>query len=147
MRKTYDITEKIELEKIAKDILTRIGSRTDDNATVLALHGELGTGKTTFVQLLAKELGVTETITSPTFVIMKIYNSSYQAFAQLVHIDAYRVESIDEMLVLGFADLLKKKDTIICIEWAEKIKQLLPEDTVHLHFDLANDHTRTLTLD
>ena len=121
---------------MARNILDRCAAARDRGATTLALHGELGAGKTAFVQELGKLLGVKETITSPTFVIMKRYQTARNSFKNLVHIDAYRLESVDEMRVLGFKPLLKEKDTIICIEWAEKLEELLPKNALHLHFTL-----------
>ena len=115
-------------------------------ARILALHGELGVGKTAFVQELGKLLGVRDVVTSPTFVIMKRYLTGSQDLKQLVHIDAYRLESVDEMRVLGFKPLLKEKDTIICIEWAEKIEALLPKSALHLHFSL-DESGRSLRLE
>ena len=136
--KIWDITELSALEKATGEILETSAVAKGDGATVLALHGDLGTGKTTFTQTLARALGVMETVNSPTFVIMKKYpiEGDYQT---LVHIDAYRVESIDEMTVLGFANLLEEKDTIICIEWAERIADLLPADSIHLSFELVGE--------
>lgn len=141
----WDISSLEELAEAAAEVLNMSADRKAFGATVLGLSGDLGAGKTTFVQTLAKKLGVQETVTSPTFVIMKSYLIE-DRFKKLVHIDAYRVENIDEMRVLGFAELLEQKDTIICIEWAEKIKELLPKETVQLKFQLVGEN-RTLTID
>lgn len=123
--------------------LSAAGSAASGGARVLALHGELGAGKTTFVQELGKLLGVEEAITSPTFVIMKRYAAKDGGFKTLVHIDAYRIENIDEMRVVGFEALLKESNTIICIEWAEKIAELLPLGSIHLYFEF-DEGSRTL---
>lgn len=139
MEKTYDITKRSDLDIVAKEILSVVSSLFQDQAVVLALQGDLGAGKTTFVQSLASLLEVEEVVTSPTFVIMKLYKTKSSQFPKLVHVDAYRIESIDEMRVLGFASLLAQKDTIICIEWAENIVELLPEDAVHLYFKLEGE--------
>jgi len=141
----WDISSLEELAEAAAEVLNMSADRKAVGAAVLGLSGDLGAGKTTFVQTLAKKLGVQETVTSPTFVIMKSYSVKGR-FKKLVHIDAYRVENIDEMRVLGFAELLEQKDTIICIEWAEKIKELLPKETVQLKFQLVGEN-RTLTID
>jgi len=150
MTKTWDISELTELPKVVKEIVEILASTNNSAAAVMALYGDLGAGKTTFTQELGKQLGVSETVTSPTFVVMKHYQTDrLERFTDLIHIDAYRIESIDEMRVLGFADLLKQKGTIICIEWADKISDLLPQDTFHLRFEhqsegrrlsLNNDH-------
>lgn len=142
--KTWTISTLAELELIAVEIAGSLANVSSESATVLALHGNLGAGKTTFVQLLAKQLGITETVTSPTFVIMKSYQSNDSDKPALVHIDAYRIENVDEMRVLGFERLLTEKHTIICIEWAERIESLLPQDTKHLTLELSED-VRTIT--
>jgi len=140
------ITEVTELTKVAKTVLLHIQKRKANNQSItLALHGELGAGKTTFTQVLATELGVTETVTSPTFVIMKLYELSNQTFQKLVHIDAYRIEDDDEMRVLGFDSLLEEEGALICIEWAENISSLLPEDTIHLTFTVE-EQGRKITI-
>jgi tRNA threonylcarbamoyladenosine biosynthesis protein TsaE len=143
--KTWQVTSLEEMVLLAKELTATLITETKDQPVVLALHGNLGAGKTTLVQLIAKELGVTDTVTSPTFVIMKSYVSS-TSLPTLVHIDAYRIEEIDEMRVLGFERLLTQKHTIICIEWAERIAKLLPENTLHLSITEENQ-IRTITLE
>lgn len=142
--KIWTITTLTEMEAIAKEIGDILVSETNVEAQILALHGNLGAGKTTFVQYLAKHLGVKETVTSPTFVIMKRYEGGEDK-PVLVHIDAYRIEAVDEMRVLGFESLTHQSRTIICIEWAKRIASLLPGNTKHLNFELVDD-VRTLTL-
>lgn len=141
------ITDVSELEKVVEKVLETVEQCEDgDTATVLALHGDLGAGKTTFTQTLAKKLRVTEVVTSPTFVVMKNYNLENQSFEKLVHIDAYRIEEIDEMRVLGFGELLEEKGSIMCIEWAENIAELLPENTIHIRFELDGEK-RIITIE
>lgn len=135
-----------ELRTFGGELLGELQVRTGAGAAVIALHGDLGAGKTTFVQQLAAALGVEDTITSPTFVIMKQYETVDDHFSKLVHIDAYRIEEIDEMRVLRFGELAREKGTIMCIEWAERIAELLPEDTTHLTFTINADETRTVTI-
>ncbi len=140
---TWRIREVAELEAVIKAMQKALMSH-DDRATVLALHGDLGAGKTTFTQTLAATLGVAEAVTSPTFVIMKGYELSGQPFDQLIHIDAYRVEQSDELCVLGFAELLQRPRTLVVIEWAEKVADLLPDSTIDLTFAINNEE-RTIT--
>ena len=103
-RQKIVITEPSELKGVVDTVMREVMQRKDGGgATVLALHGELGAGKTTFTQTLARTLGVTDAVTSPTFVIMKLYELQHQSFETLIHIDAYRIEHSDEMRVLGFA--------------------------------------------
>lgn len=105
-------------------------------ATVIALHGDLGAGKTTFVQTSGHLLGVEENITSPTFVVMKKYDID-KTWRKFIHIDAYRVESIDELLVLNLEEELLKPENIFFIEWAERVGKILPANTIQLSFSLV----------
>ncbi|MEK7496473.1 MAG: tRNA (adenosine(37)-N6)-threonylcarbamoyltransferase complex ATPase subunit type 1 TsaE [Patescibacteria group bacterium] len=101
---------------------------------VILLHGDLGSGKTTFTKGLAKALGIKQTITSPTFVLMKIYPTKHKTIKQLVHIDCYRVPGQD-LLSIGLTEYLGKDDTVIAIEWAEKIPKLSSKlKTIKLFF-------------
>ena len=129
------------------EMLARVGERDDGGgAAVIALSGDLGAGKTTFVQALARTLGIEETVTSPTFVIMKQYQTTAERFSELIHIDAYRIEDLDEMRVLGFDRLLEKNRAMICIEWAEKIADLLPESTTTLSFEITDEEKRRVSI-
>lgn len=106
---------------------------------VLAFSGDLGSGKTTFIQGFLKGLGVKNKVTSPTFVIMKHYSargdiSSKARYKRAYHIDCYRLRKPAELNNLGFKELLNKPKSIFLIEWAEKIKRILPKDTVWLEF-------------
>ncbi len=107
-----------------------------DRATVVGLYGELGAGKTTFVQAAAKALGVREKVKSPTFLIMKSYQLPHlpiggQAttfYRLLVHIDAYRLKHSEELQKLGFSELLRDPYNLIFVEWADKVSAILPSD-------------------
>ena len=137
--KTWDITNMNDLEKVSEEVLSAISQLSVEGAAVLALDGELGTGKTTFTQSLARKLGVEEFITSPTFVIMKNYQTKHPLFKELVHVDAYRLESVEELKVLGFERMIKNKDYLICIEWASKVKEILPKGKMSLEFVLEKE--------
>ena len=115
-----------------------------DRAAVIALHGDLGAGKTTFVQELARQLKVTDTVTSPTFVVLKKYETKSEQFSHLAHMDAYRIESEAELPPLRFSELLKSPNTLVCIEWAERISSALPSGTIHIHLAVASDTNRTV---
>ncbi len=144
MQSFYDITALDSLETVAKDILASLPKT--DGATVLALYGDLGAGKTTFVQTIATQLGVQEPVTSPTFVIMKGYETTNARWQTLVHIDTYRFDSEEEAVPLHLSQIFADAQTLVCIEWAERIASLLPPHTVHLRFS-QQDATRTLTID
>ncbi len=146
---TYDITDTTDLAIAAEALLDRartVAEEFPSEAVVLALTGDLGAGKTTLVQLIARVLGVADMVTSPTFVVMKQYETKNDTFSQLVHIDAYRIEDVDEMRPLGFSTLLAEPGTLMCIEWAERIETLLPTHTIATTLTLNRDETRTLTI-
>ena len=111
---------------------------------VIALHGDLGAGKTTFVQQLGQQLGVTDPITSPTFGILARYQTTHPTWQTLLHMDAYRLETEAELGPLRFVELLQETNTIFCIEWAERIVTALPAHTTHLTFSIAEAETRSI---
>jgi len=128
--------------KYAASLVPRRGG-----ACTIALHGGLGSGKTTFVQDAAAALGVTQKVTSPTFVIQKIYQLKRPPFSRFVHIDAYRLEDAGETRALKLQELLADKGAVVFVEWAEKIKEALPKDTEHLHFSFVSDDKRSISHD
>ncbi len=117
-----------------------------ERATLVTLSGELGAGKTTFTQALAKALGVTDSVTSPTFVLEKIYELPETApFQKLVHIDAYRLDGGHELSALGFSDLLQNPENLIVLEWPERVPDALPIPAISILITAENDGSRTLT--
>lgn len=124
-----------ELGAVVEGVLGRIpdmGSRF--GAAVIALSGDLGSGKTTFVQTLAKKLGIGEIVASPTYVLMKSYPISYNDFTTLIHIDAYRLESPDEFRALKPETFLKNIHNLVCIEWPERLDGAMPTPDVLVKF-------------
>ena len=111
-------------------------------AAVVALEGNLGSGKTTFVRGFARARAVRESVLSPTFVLMKIYplqkNTKHKTqstkFRYLIHIDCYRLNSPKYIIHLGFKDLVKDQDAIILIEWADRIKKVIPKNALWFKF-------------
>ncbi len=126
---------------IAQDILSSIAPFAD-KATVVALQGDLGAGKTTLTQALAQALGVTETVVSPTFVIAKFYQLHDNAFENMVHMDAYRIESLDELIPLGWQKIVQQPNTLIVVEWPEKIADALPLDSHHFSISHEGEYRR-----
>ena len=138
------ITDESELATTAEEILSILPQKTV--AHVIGLTGELGVGKTAFVKAIARQLGITEHITSPTFVIMKMYDvAGHEQFRELIHIDAYRIEDIEEMRVLRLDELYQKEGTLICIEWPERISEVVPKDTLHIEIEMDTEGVRTFT--
>ncbi len=106
---------------------------------LLTLSGQLGAGKTTFTQGLAKGLGVSRKVTSPTFTILKIY----QGRLPLYHIDAYRLEGLDQDL--GFEEYIGG-DGVCVIEWSNFIADMLPQECIDIEFSINDDDSRTLVI-
>lgn len=105
------------------------------NALVLALSGDLGSGKTTFIQGFLRGLGVRRKITSPTFVITKSYKLKTKSYKLGYHIDCYRIKKSKELLDLGLKEILNNLENIVLIEWPERIKKILPKDLIWIKFE------------
>lgn len=138
-----DVSTLDTLHEVAEEVLSLCTPQ--QTATVITLRGDLGAGKTAFTKELAGILDIQSEITSPTFVIMKSYAIPHHAFLKtLVHIDAYRIESDDEMRVLGFKHLLDDPTNLICIEWPENIMRCIPTDAHTVAITLHADGSRTI---
>lgn len=136
-----------ETKKIAANFAGNLlKSKPVKGAAVIGLIGELGSGKTVFSQGFAKGLGIKENVVSPTFVLERIYELPGKKHRHLVHIDAYRLENPKEMLALGFKDLIKNPQNIILIEWADRIKKILPKNTIKINFEHINKNKRKITV-
>ena len=138
MKKFFLLLNAEQTKKIAVRIIKKVTEtkNREIKSILIGLKGDLGSGKTTFVQGLAKELGIKEKITSPTFTIIKKYkilNQKYQQYKYLYHIDCYRIEDGKEILCLGLNKIINSSN-IIVVEWPEKIKQALPFNIVLIEF-------------
>lgn len=137
------IKDETELKTLAESLLAKISSFTNSSAVVLALKGDLGSGKTTFVQKLAAKLGVTENITSPTFVLEKRYKTKNERFSQLVHIDLYRIKEKRELDLLSIVTEKDNPQTLFCVEWADMFADQLPtSNIVWISFSIADQDKR-----
>lgn len=122
-------------------------------ATLVTLTGELGAGKTAFVQAVAKALGVEEPVTSPTFVLEKIYELPLNAaprsgagLKRLVHIDAYRLEGAEALAPLGFDELMQDAGNLILLEWPEQVGlDTSAAVAARIRLELEDDGSRTIT--
>jgi len=138
-----------ETLQIVKKFLNSING--EGKATTVAFYGDLGSGKTTFIQFLAKEMGIEESATSPTFVIQKTYEvplkpsglGQEKKFDKLVHIDAYRLESGGELSHLRFEETLSEPNTLICIEWPFNVEGVIPENSLKVECKFIDENTRT----
>ena len=157
--KEYISKSREQTQKIASDFAKNL-----KGGEVLCFYGNLGTGKTTFIQALAKSLGIKENVTSPTYVLIKKYeinhkmlNNSKKAIAKNIqypisniqsfyHLDTYRLNSSDEALELGLEEIWSDKGNIIAIEWADKISDILPKEKIDLCFEHIKDDERKITI-
>lgn len=133
--------------KTIHETVTRTGKSTEviaekfgktlKGGEVLALSGDLGAGKTTFVKGLARCLKVSETITSPTFVLMNVYPARITGITELVHIDCYRLEKPDDFIGIGAREYLGAPSTVTAIEWPERVQELLPKNAIWIRFEIV----------
>ena len=138
----------VETAEFARNFLKQLAKGARSGAMVVALYGDLGSGKTTFTQFLAKELGVENYVTSPTFVIEKKYvipaQAGIQGFKTLIHIDCYRLTAPDEMLHLGWSEIAADPNNLIVVEWPERIASILPNDCVKIEFKFVGENEREI---
>lgn len=149
--KTFVSNNTEESKKFAQDFAEEIlaGKRARKGALVLALMGELGSGKTAFAQNFAEALGVEEKIKSPTFIIMRKHeirnqksetNSKLQnqkiktKFKYFYHFDVYRIHNEKEILNLGWEEIISNPENIVLVEWADKIEKILPKNCIKINF-------------
>ncbi len=117
------------------------------HATLITLSGELGAGKTAFTKAIAHTLGVDEVVSSPTFVLEKIYklNSEYSTFVRLIHIDAYRLEEGSDLAPLQFHELMQDTGNLILLEWPEKVADALPTPAMKITLTVRSDGSRSIS--
>ena len=139
-----------DTEKLAERFLKGL-TLAKDGATIIGLYGDLGSGKTTFVQAVGQLLGITDSIQSPTFVIIKTYNlqltTNNKGFQNLIHVDSYRLEKGEELRKLGFKELLSHPKNLILIEWADRVAGVLPPDHIKLLCKFMDEQTREFTVE
>lgn len=134
-----------ETQKVASGIAKNLRG-----GEVIALHGDLGSGKTTFVQGLAKGLGIERKIISPTFIIVRIYAFDTTRFNDLnhfYHIDLYRIEQENGLVGLGIEEIVNDSENIVAIEWAERMESLLPEKRIDIWFEYVEEERRRITIE
>lgn len=134
-KRVYITKDSIETRSLGARIAKEL-----TNGAILCLYGELGGGKTTFVQGLAKGLGVEQRIISPTFIIVRNYGKNFY------HIDLYRTENIRDIKGLGLEEIFNDPSNIIVIEWAERMGELLPRDRVDIKFEYMSEEKRRITI-
>jgi len=138
------ILTKENLNKTAKEIIKELKNKKKESATIIAFFGDLGVGKTTTTKEIAKELGIKKTIVSPTFVVMKSYQTKDTRFKKLVHIDAYRLEKEEDVLILGWKEIIEDKNNLVVVEWTENILKYLPSGVYNIKIEHKDETTRTI---
>lgn len=139
--KTITVNSLDSLPAAARQFIADMGDR-----TVVALHGEMGAGKTTFINALCRELGVeSDPTASPTFALVNEYRSDTTA-ELIYHFDLYRLESLDEAIDMGIEDYLDC-GALCLIEWPDVVDPMLPDDTIDLTITVNPDGSRTLSYD
>lgn len=140
LQSQIETTSATETQALA----ARLEAELPDGA-VVCLHGDLGTGKTCFVQGLAKALGVRRPVGSPTFTLI----NEYRGRRGLAHIDLYRLRGAADAFGLGVEDYLEYFDGVVAIEWAERLGELLPEGCWHVRLAAgsAGDESRLITIE
>lgn len=137
--KTIITNNKLETENIGLELASQFGG-----GEILALDGNLGAGKTTFVKGIAKGLGIKKNICSPTFVIMNQYSLKNKAIKYLYHLDAYRLKSKKDLENIAFFDIINNPENIVVIEWANKIKKYLPKKIINIKFLISKSNHQAL---
>ena len=136
MGDTFLIQGLGNLPEAAKWLLGQIGKQQQ-----LAFVGEMGAGKTTFIQAICQELGVTQEVTSPTFALVNEYSGADKLL--IYHFDFYRLNDPTEALDFGLEDYLSS-EAICLMEWPENIAPFLPEDIIRVYIEVLPDQTRLL---
>lgn len=135
----------VETRELGKKLASQL-----KGGEVIALYGDLGAGKTTFMQGLAHGLGITKNLISPTFIIMRTYivgnREQTTGISTLYHLDLYRIETEAEAVDLGLLDLMSDPQNIVAIEWPDKIENILPEKRINVYFEYLEDDQRQIKI-
>ena len=141
----YETKSPKETRKLAEKIALEVLKTKSRGAVTIALEGELGAGKTTFVQGFVKGLGIEAKVKSPTFVLMKKYGIPGTG-KNLFHLDCYRLRDYKDLKPLGIKEIFKNPGNIILIEWAERVAEIIPKESIKIHFDHVDEKTRKINI-
>jgi tRNA threonylcarbamoyladenosine biosynthesis protein TsaE len=138
-------TSSAETKKIA-ELLGQSVLQGGNGPLIVALDGDLGAGKTTFIKGLARGLGIRKNITSPTFLMVRRYDipRSRSNFKNFYHVDAYRMSSARDLETTGLIDALHDKRNIIAVEWADRIKKNLPQKVIRIAIAHQKENERRI---
>lgn len=140
LTKNFSQTQRLG-KSLAEEVLKTKGRK---KAFVLALEGDLGGGKTTFLQGFARGLGIKKKIVSPTFVIMKRFPFHSSGFSDFYHFDCYRIQRQKEIADIGFKKIISDPRHIVAIEWADRIRKTLPKEALSLRFSFVDRNKRRI---
>jgi len=132
-------------EKATFDFAKKLASQLK-GGEIIGLIGNLGAGKTVFSKGIAAGLKIKANITSPTFVIMKVYPVKHGNIKNLCHIDAYRLKSADDLAAIGAKDYFGESDSITIVEWADLVKKILPKRTIYVKITNKSEKERIINL-
>ncbi len=135
-----------QTKKIGEILAKELKGRKPPESFILGLEGDLGGGKTTFLQGFARGLGVREKITSPTFVIMRKFKIKKPNFKNFYHFDCYRLKSPKEILNLNFKKIISDPKNIVAVEWVGQVKKILPKSSLLIKFEFINKKTRKIVI-
>lgn len=145
MKEFFATKSGAQTQKLASGFAHQLlKSKPAKKAVIIGLIGDLGSGKTVFAQGFAKGLGVKECVVSPTFVLERIYKLKTKNYRLFIHIDAYRIEKPKEIMDLGFKDLVRDCRNIVLIEWADRVKSILPKNSVKIKFEHIDKNKRKI---
>ena len=128
----------LSLQEAAKTFVENM-----DNNKIFAFYGEMGAGKTTLIKAICEQMGVRDTVTSPTFAIVNEYLDGREN--SIYHFDFYRIEKLEEVYDMGYEDYFYSGN-VCFLEWPELIEDILPSETVRVTITLQADGTRTCSL-
>ena len=139
MSEEYITKSSVETQELGENFAKQLKS-----GDFVAFYGDLGSGKTTFIQGLARGLGVDRRIISPTFIIVRHYKIANGNF---YHIDLYRTETKHDLLSVGLDQIIEDKNNIVALEWAEKMSEMLPKKRIDVSCEyLRGDDKRKITI-
>lgn len=148
-----------ETQKFAGELAKKLTKKSaSKSALVVALEGELGSGKTTFIKGFSRALGIREKVLSPTFVLIHRHKLNYRSnwsnksdrtnksYRLLFHIDAYRLKSKKDLLKLGVKETFSNPENIVLIEWADRVKKAIPKTAIWIHLDHLDKSKRRIII-
>ncbi len=140
--KNYLTNSDSETIKLGEDFAKKL-----EDGDVVMLTGDLGAGKTTFVQGIAKGLGIKDRILSPTFVLVRNHKVDSKKFDTLSHIDLYRIEGQENLEKLGISEFITSENSVTIIEWAEKITDFIPAKGYRINFVYLDENKREINIE